>query len=124
MSHIVQQVEEAALAGRTRLKLRPGDTVRVHVKIVEGSKERVQIYEGVVIAWKDAGFRTTMTVRKISYGVGVERVFPVYAPSVDKVEVLRHARVRRAKLYFLRNLRGKKARLIEQRDSSGDSAQG
>ena len=122
MSYIVEQVEAAAPQGRPRMKFRPGDTLRVHVKIVEGTKERIQIYEGVVIAWKDAGLRTTMTVRKVSYGVGVERVFPVYGPTVDKVECLRHARVRRAKLYYLRNLRGKKARLTELRDPIAESA--
>lgn len=123
MSHVVRQVEAAALASRPKLRFRSGDTVRVHVKIVEGNKERIQAFEGVVIGFRDAGPRSTMTVRKISYGVGVERVFPVYAPTIDRVEWVRKSRVRRAKLYFLRGLRGKKARLIEVRDGHTDEAQ-
>lgn len=91
-----------------------GDTVRVHVKIVEGSKTRIQIYEGTVIARKHGGPRETMTVRKISNGVGVERIFPMHSPVIDKIEIKSHHVVRRAKLYYLRNLKGRKARLREK----------
>lgn len=93
----------------------PGDTVRVHVRVREGEKERVQIFEGVVIGRKGGGVRETFTVRKVSYGVGVERVFPLHSPSIDRIDVVRHGRVRRAKLYFLRSLSGKAARLEEDR---------
>lgn len=93
----------------------PGDTVRVHVRVREGEKERVQVFEGVVIARRGGGIRETFTVRKVSYGVGVERVFPVHSPSLDRIDVVRHGRVRRAKLYFLRSLSGKAARLEEDR---------
>ncbi len=93
----------------------PGDTVRVHVRVREGEKERLQVFEGVVIGRKGGGVRETFTVRKVSYGVGVERVFPVHSPSLDRIEVVRHGRVRRAKLYFLRSLSGKAARLEEDR---------
>jgi large subunit ribosomal protein L19 len=90
---------------------RPGDTVRVHVKVVEGQRERVQMYEGVVIKRHGGGISETFTVRKISYGVGVERTFPVHTPKIEKIEVIRRGKVRRAKLYYLRNLRGKAARI-------------
>lgn len=94
---------------------RPGDTVKVHVKVVEGTRERIQIFEGVVIKRQNGGISETFTVRKISYGVGVERTFPVHSPRVDKLEVVRRGAVRRAKLYYLRNLRGKAARIKERR---------
>jgi large subunit ribosomal protein L19 len=94
---------------------RPGDTVRVHVKVVEGTRERIQAYEGVVITRKGGGLRENFTVRRISYGVGVERTFPVHSPRIDKIEVLRRGIVRRAKLYYLRNLTGKAARIKEKR---------
>ena len=92
----------------------PGDTVRVHVKIKEGDKERVQTFEGTVIARKHAGLNATFTVRKISFGQGVERIFPVYSPVIDRVELVRRGSVRRSKLYYLRGLRGKAARSSEQ----------
>jgi len=92
----------------------PGDTVRVNVKVVEGTRERVQAYEGVCIARKNAGLNSSFTVRKISYGEGVERVFPLYSPRLDSVVVVRCGSVRRAKLYYLRGLRGKKARITEK----------
>ena len=92
----------------------PGDTVRVHVKVREGEKERIQVFEGVVIGRRGGGMRESFTVRKISYGVGVERVFPLHSPGVDRVEVVRHGKVRRAKLYYLRSLRGKAARIEEE----------
>ncbi len=94
---------------------RSGDTVRVHVKIREGEKERIQVFEGVVIAIRRGGSRATFTVRKVSFGQGVERIFPLHSPSIDKIEIGRAARVRRAKLYFLRKLRGRAARLREKR---------
>ncbi|MGO2853147.1 MAG: 50S ribosomal protein L19, partial [Tetragenococcus koreensis] len=94
---------------------RPGDTVRVHAKVVEGSRERIQIFEGVVIKRRGAGISETYTVRKVSNGVGVERTYPLHTPRVDKIEVIRHGRVRRAKLYYLRNLHGKAARIPERR---------
>ncbi len=92
--------------------LRPGETVRVHVKVVEGEKERTQVFEGTVIGMSGSGNRAMFTVRKISYGVGVERIFPIHSPRIDKVEVMSRGKVRRAKLYFLRELSGKAARLI------------
>ncbi len=95
--------------------IRIGDTVRVHVRIVEGDKVRIQLFEGVVIARKHGGVRETLTVRKTSFGYGVERVFPLHSPVVDKIEVVRSGKVRRAKLYFLRKLSGKAARLREDR---------
>lgn len=94
---------------------RPGDTVRVHVKVVEGTRERIQVYEGVVISRRGGGISESFTVRKISYGVGVERTFPVHTPKIAKLEVTRRGKVRRAKLYYLRNLRGKAARIKEIR---------
>ncbi|MDG0793523.1 50S ribosomal protein L19 [Cohnella ginsengisoli] len=94
---------------------RPGDTLKVHVKVVEGSRERVQLFEGVVIKRRGGGISETFTVRKISYGVGVERTFPVHSPRIEKIEVARRGKVRRAKLYYLRNLRGKAARIKEIR---------
>jgi len=94
--------------------LRPGETVRVHVKVVEGEKERTQIFEGIVIGMSGSGSRANFTVRKISYGVGVERIFPLHSPRIDKVEVVSRGKVRRAKLYFLRERSGKAARLVSE----------
>ncbi|AQY50929.1 50S ribosomal protein L19 [Listeria weihenstephanensis FSL R9-0317] len=94
---------------------RPGDTVRLHVKVVEGTRERIQLFEGVVIKRRGAGISETFTVRKISYSVGVERTFPVHTPRIAQLEVLRRGKVRRAKLYYLRDLRGKAARIKEIR---------
>lgn len=93
----------------------PGDTVKVHVKIKEGEKERIQVFQGVVISKRRGTTNATFTVRKVSYGVGVERVFPTHSPIIDKVEVVTHGRVRRAKIYYLRKLRGKAARIKERR---------
>jgi large subunit ribosomal protein L19 len=92
----------------------PGDTVRVWVRITEGDKERLQAFEGVVIGRKHSGCRETFTVRKISFGIGVERIFPLHSPTIDRIEVIKRGRVRRAKLYYLRQLRGKKARVRER----------
>ncbi|HXW14168.1 MAG TPA: 50S ribosomal protein L19 [Terriglobia bacterium] len=101
---------------------RPGDTVKVHVKIKEGEKERIQIFEGTVIGLRRASNHSTFTVRKISFGTGVERIFPLHSPVVDKVEVVRSGQVRRAKLYYLRKLRGKAARLRSARTEQDKSA--
>jgi large subunit ribosomal protein L19 len=94
---------------------RPGDTLRVHVKVIEGQRERIQVFEGVVIKKRGSGISQTFTVRKVSNGVGVERTFPLHSPKIDKIEVVRRGKVRRAKLYYLRNLRGKAARIKEIR---------
>jgi large subunit ribosomal protein L19 len=96
---------------------RPGDTVKVHVRVVEGSRTRVQVFQGVVIRRHGGGIRETFTVRKVSFGVGVERTFPVHSPIVDHLEVVTRGDVRRAKLYYLRDLRGKKAKIKERRDA-------
>ena len=112
--NIIQALEQEQL--RTDIpEFIPGDTVRVHVKVVEGSRERIQAFEGVVIARQSGGVRETFTVRRISYGVGVERTFPVHYPRLEKIEVLRKGIVLRAKLYYLRNLTGKAARIRERR---------
>lgn len=103
-------IEKASLR-RDLPPFRPGDTLRVHVKVREGDKERIQVFEGVVLRRRGQGASETFTVRKVSYGVGVERIFPVQAPSVDKVEIKSRGHVRRSRLYYLRELRGKKARL-------------
>ena len=92
-----------------------GDTIKVHVKIREGEKERIQIFQGVVISKRKGGSRATFTVRKVSYGVGVERIFPLYSPRIERIEVMIRGRVRRAKLYYLRKLKGKAARIKEER---------
>jgi large subunit ribosomal protein L19 len=94
---------------------RPGDELKVHVRVIEGNKSRVQIFQGLVIARRGSGIRETFTVRKISYGVGVERVFPVHAPVIEKIELVRKGEVRRSKLYYLRDLRGKAAKIRERR---------
>ncbi|MGI6066580.1 MAG: 50S ribosomal protein L19 [Bacillota bacterium] len=96
-------------------QFKPGDTVRVHVKVVEGNRERIQVFEGVVIKRKGGGLRETFTVRRVTYGIGVERTFPLHSPRVDKIEVMRRGRVRRAKLYYLRERTGKAARIRELR---------
>jgi len=107
-------VEQTAMQS-DRPAFGPGDTVRVHLRIVEGGRERIQNFEGVVIARRGRGPGETFTVRRVSYGVGVERVFPLHSPRIEKIEVLRHGRVRRAKLYYLRGLRGRAARIEERR---------
>ena len=96
---------------------RPGDTVKVHVRVVEGNRSRIQVFQGVVIRRQGGGIRETFTVRKVSFGVGVERTFPVHTPVVEKIEVLVRGDVRRAKLYYLRGLRGKAAKIKEKRDN-------
>ena len=106
---------EALANGKTLPDFAPGDTLQVNVKVVEGTRERVQAYEGVCIARAGGGINENFTVRKISYGEGVERVFPLYGPLIDSIKVLRKGRVRRAKLYYLRGLRGKAARITEKK---------
>ena len=117
MSKIIQELEAEQMAvvkaQRELPEFSPGDTVRVNVKVTEGSRTRVQAYEGVCIARKGGGVNESFTVRKISYGEGVERVFPIYSPMIDSLEVVRRGKVRRAKLYYLRDLRGKAARIFE-----------
>lgn len=111
--NIVDQITKEQL--RTNLPdFRPGDTLKVHVKVVEGQRERIQVFEGVVIKRRGSGVSETFIVRKISYGVGVERTFPLHSPKIDRIEVVRRGKVRRAKLYYLRNLRGKAARIKEK----------
>jgi large subunit ribosomal protein L19 len=107
----IEMVEQPQLAERPAIKT--GDTVRVHVKVREGDKERIQVFEGIVIGMHRGGARATFTVRKVSFGQGVERIFPLHSPIIDRIEIVRSARVRRAKLYFLRGLRGKAARMKE-----------
>ena len=112
---LIDQVESTYLRDDIP-EFRPGDTVKVHVKVAEGGKERVQIFEGLVIARRGGGTRETFTVRKMSGGIGVERIFPLHSPVLDKIEVVRRGRVRRGKLYYLRSLRGKAARIDERRE--------
>jgi large subunit ribosomal protein L19 len=100
---------------------RPGDTLKVHVKVIEGSRSRVQVFQGVVIRRHGAGARETFTVRKVSFGVGVERTFPVHSPNLEKIEVATRGDVRRAKLYYLRDLRGKAAKIKEKRETPSAS---
>ena len=96
-------------------EIHPGDTVKVHVKVKEGNRERIQVFEGIVIALKGSGLRETITVRKVSQGVGVERTFPLHSPIIEKIEVTKSGKVRRAKLYYLRERSGKSARIVEKR---------
>ena len=113
MAEIMKLVESAEIKRTDIPAFNPGDTVKVHVKVKEGDKERIQVFEGVCIGLKHGGVRTTFTVRKISFGHGVERIFPMHSKVIDKVEVIRTGRVRRAKLYYIRELRGKAARIKE-----------
>ncbi|MBQ9479103.1 MAG: 50S ribosomal protein L19 [Selenomonadaceae bacterium] len=112
--NIIEMLEKEQLK-KDIPEFRPGDTVKVHAKIVEGTRERIQIFEGVVIARQGTGVREMFTVRRISYGVGVERMFPVHSPRVEKIEVVRLGKVRRAKLFYLRKLTGKAARIKERK---------
>ena len=112
----MEMIEKAQLTERPRMKA--GDTVRVHVRVKEGDKERIQVFEGVVIGIRKGANRATFTVRKVSFSQGVERIFPLHSPTISKIEVLRSAKVRRAKLYFLRDLKGKAARRKEVKKTS------
>ena len=118
--NIIQELEQqqidAVLAKRTVPDFGPGDTLKVHVRVVEGSKERIQVFQGVVIRRQGSGVRESFTVRKVSYGVGVERTFPLHTPTVAKIEVMTRGDVRRAKLYYLRDRVGKAAKVKEKRD--------
>ena len=119
---ISQDQIDKVVEGRPVPEFGPGDTIKVHVKVVEGTRERVQIFEGVCIARKADSINSNFTVRKISYGEGVERVFPLYSPRIDQIEVVRRGRVRRAKLYYLRGRRGKSARIAEKIQRQGKSS--
>jgi large subunit ribosomal protein L19 len=116
--NLLQQLEQEEMnrvsAGKEIPDFAPGDTVKINVKVIEGTRERIQAYEGVCIARKNRGLNSSFTVRKLSYGEGVERIFPLYSPRVDSIEVIRRGRVRRAKLYYLRGRRGKSARIKEK----------
>ena len=116
--NIIEQIEQEQIGKLTAERPVPafgaGDTLKVHVKVVEGTRERIQVFEGVCIGRRNAGINSAFTVRKISHGEGVERVFPLYSPRIEEIEVVRHGVVRRAKLYYLRALRGKKARIAEK----------
>lgn len=116
MSEIIRSIEQAQLR-KDMPVITVGDTVRVWVKVVEGNRERLQAFEGVVIAKRNGSVRETFTVRRVSYGIGVERTFPIHSPRVDHVEIIRHGKVRRAKLYYLRSLQGKAAKIKEVRRS-------
>ena len=118
-SKIIQDIEAEFI--RKTSDFRPGDTVRVHLKIMEGDKERVQAFEGVCIARRRGGNRGTVTIRKMSFGQGVERIFPLHSPRIEKIDVLQRGRVRRAKLFYLRGLKGKKARIKAQQDYSSQN---
>ncbi|QPL06209.1 MULTISPECIES: 50S ribosomal protein L19 [Actinomyces] len=115
MSNLIDEINAQSLRDDVPA-FRPGDTLKVHVKVVEGSRSRVQVFQGIVISRQGAGVAETFTIRKISFGVGVERTFPVHTPSIDKIEVVSRGDVRRAKLYYLRNLRGKAAKIKERRE--------
>ena len=119
LQKLEQEQIEKVLGTKTIPEFSPGDTVRVNVKVVEGSRERVQAYEGVCIARKNAGVNSSFVVRKISYGEGVERIFPLYSPRIDSIELVRKGDVRRAKLYYLRDRRGKSARIAERTTGRG-----
>jgi large subunit ribosomal protein L19 len=116
--NLIKQLEQEQMTklGKTIPPFEPGDTVLVNVKVVEGERSRIQAYEGVCIGRSGSGLNENFTVRKISYGEGVERVFPLYSPLVDSIKVVRRGKVRRAKLYYLRGLRGKSARIVEKQD--------
>ena len=125
--NLIQQIEaeEIAKAAKDIPEFRPGDTVRVGVKVIEGERSRVQAYEGVCIARANKGIGSNFTVRKMSFGEGVERVFPLYSPNIDSITVVRKGVVRRAKLYYLRGRTGKRARIAERRDiKTGEAGQG
>jgi len=118
--NIIEQIDQEQVAkltaGKTIPDFAPGDTVRVNVRVVEGNRERVQAFEGVCIGRKNDGLHSSFTIRKISYGEGVERVFPLYSPRLDSIELVRRGQVRRAKLYYLRGRTGKSARIVEKKD--------
>ncbi|MDR3049600.1 MAG: 50S ribosomal protein L19 [Elusimicrobiota bacterium] len=110
---LLQQVQEQYYKKNVGASFRPGDQIKVHFKVVEGSNERIQVFEGIVLRKRGSGLSESFTVRKVSFGVGVERIFPIHSPRIEKVELVRHGKVRRAKLYYLRDLSGKAARITE-----------
>jgi large subunit ribosomal protein L19 len=116
IAELEKELQDRLTAERGVPEFRPGDTLKVNVKVIEGNRERVQAFEGVCIARRNRGVNSAFTVRKISYGEGVERVFPLYSPRIESIEVVRRGRVRRAKLYYLRGRTGKRARIAERRD--------
>ena len=116
IAELEKELQDRMTAERPVPEFRPGDTLKVNVKVIEGNRERVQAFEGVCIARRNRGVNSAFTMRKISYGEGVERVFPLYSPRIDSIEVVRRGRVRRAKLYYLRGRTGKRARIAERRD--------
>ena len=124
--NIIKQLEDEQVAalsdGKKAAEFSPGDTVRINVKVVEGTRERIQAFEGVCIARRNRGLNSSFTVRKISYGEGVERVFPLYSPRIDSIELVRRGDVRRAKLYYLRGRRGKSARIAEKTTGAAGKA--
>ncbi|MCX7628815.1 MAG: 50S ribosomal protein L19 [Geminicoccaceae bacterium] len=124
---LIEQIEREQIARLTAERpipdFRPGDTVRVNLKVIEGNRERIQAFEGVVIAKKNRGINSSFTVRKISYGEGVERIFPLYSPRIESIEVIRKGKVRRAKLYYLRGRTGKAARIVERREETKVAAE-
>jgi large subunit ribosomal protein L19 len=125
--NLIQQLEQEQVArlagGKSIPDFQPGDTVVVNVRVREGDRTRIQAYEGVCIGRAGQGLNENFTVRKISYGEGVERVFPIYSPMIDSIKLVRRGKVRRAKLYYLRGLRGKRARIVERQDSRGSDAE-
>src|SRR5438128_7822834 len=118
--HILDSLDASSLRDDVPA-FRPGDSLKVHVKVIEGTRSRIQVFQGVVIRRQGSGVRETFTVRKVSFGVGVERTFPVHTPVIDKIEVVTRGDVRRAKLYYLRELRGKAAKIKERRDTPSAS---
>ena len=126
--NIIENLEQQQITQLTAERpvpdFRAGDTLRVNVRVIEGTRERVQAFEGVCIARRNRGMNSSFTVRKISYGEGVERIFPLYSPRIDSIQVVRKGKVRRAKLYYLRELRGKAARITERRDDRPQTAAG
>jgi large subunit ribosomal protein L19 len=115
MQDIIRAIEEEQMR-KDLIDFRPGDTIKIHVKVVEGGRERIQVFEGTVIRRRGGGLGETFSVRRISYGVGVERTFPVHSPKIDKIELVRRGRVRRARLYYLRERFGKKAKVKTKKD--------
>ena len=115
MAHAVDLLQSIESLAEDRPEVQPGETVNVHLRIVEGNRERIQVFQGVVISKRKGNTNATFTVRKVSYGVGVERIFPLHSPALDKIEVVTRGRVRRSKIYYLRKLRGKAARIKERR---------
>lgn len=115
MSNIIKEIEQKMIKEQDRPAIHPGDTVKIHFKIKEGDRERTQVFQGVIIALNNAGATKTITVRKISFGVGVERIFPLYSPKISKITVVKKGRVRRAKLYYLRKIVGQKGTRIKEK---------